>query len=131
MRVARVVRVVRVIRVMRFFRSFRILLTMIFGTMKNGVWAALLLILIMYIFGIFFAQSVVDYLAHEDPLPYDWDLQTNVELEIYFGTLPRAVFTLFKCIVGGVDWQDVVLPLSSCGWSNVFLFLVFIVFVQL
>lgn len=134
-RVVRIVRVVRVVRVLRFFRSFRILLTMIFGTLKNGVWAALLLILIMYIFGVFFAQNVADTIAHEktdESEGYEpMDEKHKVALYLYFGTLPRAVFTLFKSIIGGLDWHDVVLPLSQCGWWNVLFFLAYMIFIQL
>merc|ERR1712228_338027 len=35
------------------------------------------------------------------------------ELEHYFGTLPRTVFTMFESIVGGINWDHVVSPLIS------------------
>lgn len=126
MRVVRVVRVIRIIRVMRFFRSFRILLMMILGTMKSGVWATCLLVLIMVIFGIIFAQAVVDTLAAGYA-----NEENAFTLEKYYGTVPRAVFTLFKAIIGGVDWDLVVDPLSDCGEIYVALFLIYIIFVQL
>lgn len=129
-RVARMARVVRVIRVMRFFRAFRILLTMIFGTMRNGAWATLLLVLIMYIFAIVFTQSLGDYLmdhggisARDDP--------DNERLIFYYGSLLRAILTLFKSIIGGVDWEEVLIPLSGVGWVLVCLFLGYISFVSL
>merc|ERR1712232_892480 len=120
---------------MRFFRSFRLLLTMIFGTLKNGAWATLLLMLVMYIFAIVFTQAASDYLidknvssdqkrlsmvedAGQDLLngnTEDIDVLSHKAVTFYYGTVPRTVFTLFKAIIGGVDWEDVVLPLSDVG----------------
>merc|ERR1712217_681264 len=57
-------------------------------------------------------------------------IPSNV-LNWYYGTVPRSVFTLFKSVIGGVDWQDVVLPLSDVGGIYVFLFLCYTIFVQL
>lgn len=125
-RVARVIRVIRVFRVMRFFRAFRVLMTMIFGTMKNGAWATMLLMLIMYVFAIIFTQSTSDYLLVVGDSSSYYDT-----LVFYYGTVPRAVLTLFKAIIGGIDWENVVQPLTDVGPVCVFLFLLYIAFVQL
>jgi len=129
-RVARIIRVVRVIRVMRFFRAFRILLTMIFGTMKNGAWATLLLVLIMYIFAIVFTQSLSDHLIDLGGQSLR-EKEEYSDLMFYYGSMPRAILTLFKSIIGGVDWEVVLLPLSKVGWVLGLLFLGYISFVQL
>merc|ERR1712137_937596 len=53
-RVARLVRILRVCRLMRFFRSLRILTAAILNTVKNCMWVSLLLVLILYVFGVLF-----------------------------------------------------------------------------
>jgi len=124
-RVARIIRVMRVIRVMSFFRSFRILLTMVFGSMRNGSWAALLLFLIMLIYGIVFTQVTAETLIHAS------QPEQHSKLHEYYGNVPRAVLTLFQTITGGVDWYEAMEPLADTGWVYVVLFLSYQVFVQL
>merc|ERR1712203_401113 len=52
-------------------------------------------------------------------------------LRFYYGSLPRSVFTLFKSVLGGLDWEVAVLPLSDVSWVCVFLFVLFISFIYL
>eukprot|EP00928_Gymnodinium_smaydae_P070628 TRINITY_DN54429_c0_g1_i1.p1 TRINITY_DN54429_c0_g1~~TRINITY_DN54429_c0_g1_i1.p1 ORF type:complete len:657 (+),score=115.70 TRINITY_DN54429_c0_g1_i1:149-2119(+) len=122
-RIIPVIRVVRVIRVMRFIRQFRILVTMIFGTLKTVSWALVLLMLIMYLFGIFFAQSVANHSL----------MATSIDpsLDLYYGRLTSTILTLFQAIIGGIDWRDAYQPLEEIGFLYSFLFIVYIIFVQL
>jgi len=117
-RVCRIVRILRFGRVMQTFKPLRILVAAISHTLKSAIWSLSLLLVIMYTFAIVFTQAKVDY-----------DGQSSIALEDYFGTLPRAVFTLFKSLSGGVDWEAAVLPLSDVGWIYVFAFNVYIFFV--
>merc|ERR1712019_24739 len=55
----------------------------------------------IYIFGVFFLQIVVD----------STDLSENEELSKWFGSLLVTILTLFECIVGGIGWSHVVDPL--------------------
>merc|ERR1712113_699162 len=71
-RVARIVRIVRVIRVMRFLRGFKVLINAIYGTMKSCAWAVMLMLIIMYVFAVIFAQSTADFLLAVDPEGYDY-----------------------------------------------------------
>lgn len=122
-RVARIARIIRIVRVMRFLRAFKVLITAIYGTMKSCAWALLLLSIIMYVFAVIFAQGVADHTMKSS---------NNDEVLIYyFGTMPRCIFTLFKSIIGGVDWEEVAKPLSDVGWVFVLLFVIYVAFVQL
>jgi len=126
-RVLRIVRVFRIIRVLRFFQSLRILVAAILGTVKSCIWTALLLSIIMYVFGIVFSQS-----ASEHIIEAQWaDGFDQRNLRFYYGSLPRSIFTLFKSIVGGVDWEVAVIPLADVGWILVVLFILFIAFTNL
>lgn len=129
-RIARVARIARVIRLMRFFRSLRILVTAIFGTVKNCLWTSLLLCLILYIFGVMFAQAASDHLHETDQLTLALSHETDV-LREYFGTLPRSIYSCFKAILGGVDWEPVANALGDIGAFYLGLFLLMIIFVFL
>jgi len=129
-RIARVVRVVRVLRLMRFFHSLRILVKAIFSTVRSCMWTSLLLCMILYIFGLLFAQAVTEYLDNADEM--EVALSPNTEaLNVYFGSLFRSVFTCFKSILGGVDWDIAVTALSDLGFFYVMMFTILIIFVNL
>eukprot|EP00928_Gymnodinium_smaydae_P094452 TRINITY_DN7936_c0_g3_i2.p1 TRINITY_DN7936_c0_g3~~TRINITY_DN7936_c0_g3_i2.p1 ORF type:complete len:679 (+),score=90.80 TRINITY_DN7936_c0_g3_i2:218-2038(+) len=122
-RLARIVRIVRVIRVMRALRPFKILINAIYGTLKSCLWALILLVIIMYGFALIFAETVHDHLAAGQS--FDGDLHR------YFGSLSKSIFTLAKAVLGGMDWQDAVLPLEDVSPSLVMLFTIYVVFVNL
>lgn len=124
-RVIRIARIARVIRLMRFFRSLRILLAAIFSTLKSCLWTAMLLGMILYGFGVIFVQGVAE---HRVITPSS---DVNPELIVYFGTLPRGIFTMFKSVLGGLDWQTAVEPLSDMNGMYVMLFVLMITFVYL
>jgi hypothetical protein len=129
-RISRAVRILRLVSALRSCRSFRVLVTAIAGTLKNCAWAVVLLLLVIYVFSIIFTQSVVDFLRDRtSDSGFDPDRDPQSDLRIYFGSLPRSVFTLYKSIIGGIDWQTAVLPLSDVGWGLVLTFLVYISFV--
>jgi len=130
LRLVRVARVVRVIRLMRFFRSLRALVEAILNTVKSCLWAGLMLCMIMYMFGIAFAQAVADHIDGIDPMQMDDYHHTDLLIQ-YFGTLPRSIFTCFKSVQGGIDWEVAVLALSDVGAFQIALFIALIVFVNL
>jgi hypothetical protein len=53
----------------------------------------------IYVIGIFFTQAVADY-APDKP-----------ELGYYYGSLSRALLSLFEAFTGGADWDNLVQPL--------------------
>jgi len=123
-RALRAVRVIRVVRLMQFFTSLRLLVESILGTLQSLVWTVLLLLFILYVFAVIFAQASIDYLVSNTA-------ETNDALEYYFGDLPITIYTLFKAISGGVSWQDVAESLNRLHWSSPALFVVFIAFVYI
>lgn len=126
-RITRLLRVFRVIRVVRFIHALRTLVYSIVCTMKSLIWAMLLLLLIIYIFGILFTQSVSDHLFKTFE-PDDEYPPSAAALVKYWSLLPRSMFTLFKSITGGVSWDIVVDPLSDVSWVWVGTFAAFISF---
>eukprot|EP00928_Gymnodinium_smaydae_P074389 TRINITY_DN5744_c0_g1_i1.p1 TRINITY_DN5744_c0_g1~~TRINITY_DN5744_c0_g1_i1.p1 ORF type:complete len:559 (-),score=66.70 TRINITY_DN5744_c0_g1_i1:354-2030(-) len=125
-RVTRVARVLRVIRVMKFFRELRVLVSAIFSTLKTAAWALVLVVLTMYIFGVGLAQMTADYLneqASKEPNEEPLDLLLR-----YYGSLPRAINTLFMAICGGIDWEIAFDPLFLVNPLANVLFLSYVTF---
>jgi len=110
---------------MPFFRPLRILIHAIFHTLRSCAWALVLFTVLLYTFGVLYAQGVADYLAG------DWadESEDKAILDLYFGSLPRATFTLFKSTCGGLSWHTAVMPLSNLGFFYVVLFILYISFV--
>merc|ERR550539_2189890 len=71
-------------------------------------------------FGVIFTQAAMQNFS-------DAGLRDG-EGQRYYGTVPRSIYTLFKSITGGVDWQMVSDPLSGLGWSWAGLFIIYISF---
>lgn len=132
-RITRLIRIFRITRIMRFVRALRTLVFSILCTLKSLIWAMLLLLLIVYVFGIIFTQAASDYLVgkgiYVDALPSAWAPPDEIiSLRRYWGSLSTSMFTLFKAIAGGLSWQEAVDCLELAGVAMVLIFLFFIAF---
>lgn len=128
-RIARTVRIFRVVRVLQAFSSLRILLYCVLNTLRSLVWTMVLLLSILYIFGILFTQAAAEVLSLGGGQWTDPSDQQNFDaLKRYFGSLHVAIFTQFKAVTGGVTWQEVSGPLAFVHPFWEFLFTVFISF---
>jgi len=105
MRILRLVRVLRIVRIIRFLGELRTIVSSVMNSMRALFWTFVLLMLGIYVVGIYFTQLVLDYRLSEDQLDVDERLLT------YFGDLPRAILSLYQAMSGGVDWGDVSGPL--------------------
>lgn len=120
LRMLRLVRVVRVIRVMRFCRDLRLLVAGITGSMKILLFALLLLFVVIFMFGVLVSQLIVDYGTVDD-----------VSIQEYYGNLWLIVYTLWRSVLGGIDWGDAADPLIQISpWIGV-LFSVYVAFAVL
>lgn len=100
LRVVRIVRMARIIRVLKFFRELRIMIYSIIGCLKNLAWVLLVLGMTFYIFGVAFTSAITDALD----TPEKWHHEQHETLRNSFGTLERAVLSLFMSMSGGNDW---------------------------
>eukprot|EP00928_Gymnodinium_smaydae_P010136 TRINITY_DN13805_c3_g1_i1.p1 TRINITY_DN13805_c3_g1~~TRINITY_DN13805_c3_g1_i1.p1 ORF type:complete len:581 (+),score=75.77 TRINITY_DN13805_c3_g1_i1:48-1790(+) len=123
LRIARLVRILRIGRVFRLVRAFRVLVFSIITTLKTVFWALLLLCTIIYLFGMLICQAVAENMRSEEDQPPD--------LLMYWGSLPEAMFTLFKSISGGLSWHDCVTPLGAMGGSSSLWVMIFIVYISI
>jgi voltage-gated sodium channel len=111
MRVARMFRLIRVVRVLRlvhFIDELRKLLYLIVASFWSFIWAGILLVLLTYVFAIFFAQLVADYARDNAEA-----IGPDSPLFIYFGSTGDAVYSLYKALTGGADWEVLSGPLES------------------
>jgi len=126
-RITRLVRITRISRLMRFVKALRTLVYSIICTLKSLVWAMLLIVILLYVFGILFTQVTNDYLVGRD-LALEEPASPSHTVARYWGSLGRSMTTLFKSVSGGVTWQDAVDPLEYIHWSMVPVFYMFISF---
>mmetsp|Transcript_34701 Transcript_34701/g.91653 ORF Transcript_34701/g.91653 Transcript_34701/m.91653 type:complete len:642 (-) Transcript_34701:19-1944(-) len=132
LRLTRLVRGLRITRIVRFVRALRTLVYQMFFTIKSMIWAIFLLTIILYLFAVVFTQAVTTSRQERgDILSADISLDSDDPLIIYWSTLPRSMLTLFMSITNGVDWEDVVRPLTGMHGTWVALFICFICFTQM
>mmetsp|Transcript_42854 Transcript_42854/g.92495 ORF Transcript_42854/g.92495 Transcript_42854/m.92495 type:complete len:871 (-) Transcript_42854:90-2702(-) len=106
LRILRIARVMRSLRLARWFRQMREFRKMVFSLMvsiQTLVWAVVLLLFVMYIFGICFTSTITEHLI-ETGLPRS----SEHELFVYFGNLPNSMYSLWVSVSGGVNWHYIV-----------------------
>eukprot|EP00439_Symbiodinium_sp_Y106_P019837 s1783_g2.t1 len=108
LRIIRVFRLARVVKLVKAVKALRRLRTMIFSIANSFIdlmWAFLVVILILFIFGIILSNSAATYfesinLGSSD----DIDEAVNV-IKPLFGSLPVTMLSLWCAISGGNDWM--------------------------
>lgn len=120
-RMIRIFRIVRMLRLVRFIPAFRTLAHTLLVTVKSMVWPLILLSMLLYGFSVTFTNAVADHYAATASGPDDHPLYDE-----FFGTLPKAMRSLFWSITGGVDWCELLPPLQQLGpfWVAMFIFFV-------
>eukprot|EP00929_Paragymnodinium_shiwhaense_P042708 TRINITY_DN22061_c0_g1_i1.p1 TRINITY_DN22061_c0_g1~~TRINITY_DN22061_c0_g1_i1.p1 ORF type:complete len:715 (+),score=195.15 TRINITY_DN22061_c0_g1_i1:224-2368(+) len=107
LRLMRVCRLVRIVRLVRSIQCLRQLRTMIFSIMNcfaDLLWAFVVIILIVFVFGIIFDQAVSQYFLTVDPKD-EAQIETATEIKSYFGSLYETMVSLWCAISGGNDWM--------------------------
>jgi len=126
LRILRLARILRGLKALRFFSELRLMLSCLATSVASLFWSIVMLVFIFYIFGLIFVQGATGYLQDEwhNIKPDDRELL----LEMY-GSVERAMLTLYMASTGGNDWSvyfNVLQPITS---KCVFLF--FVSFIQI
>lgn len=116
LRILRLTRIMRFIRAMPFFLELRLMVFSTLACAKSLFWAILLLMLVMYIFGIHFTQAATDLIRREP----DSDVQEH------FGGLMTTMYTLFGSVSGGCDWIESIASLTDLSPYYAFAFCCYI-----
>lgn len=138
-RITRLVRLTRIARITRFIKALRTLVSSIVFTLKSLVWALVLLILIIYGFGIVFTQAAAMFLeSHSSEGPHlclgeQRDLQgisasTLDGICLYWNDLSSSMLTLFMSICGGLSWEAALRPMLEVSHLYASLLLFYIAF---
>lgn len=93
-RAVRLFRVARMLRLLRFFHEMWQLVAGIVEAMWTLLWTWLLLLIIIYVCGIFTTRTIGQ------------QYQSDVDLQSYFGNVPRSMFTLFQ-ITTTDGWAEI------------------------
>eukprot|EP00931_Biecheleriopsis_adriatica_P057183 TRINITY_DN33910_c0_g1_i1.p1 TRINITY_DN33910_c0_g1~~TRINITY_DN33910_c0_g1_i1.p1 ORF type:complete len:571 (+),score=107.99 TRINITY_DN33910_c0_g1_i1:46-1758(+) len=125
-RITRMVRIIKVARLIRFVKALRTLVSSITHTIKSLFWALVLLVLLVYVFGILFTQAVYDHLSD-----IEVSAEASTSIESYWSGLLTSMLTLFMAITGGVSWELPLAPLSEIHGVWVAIFLFYIAFAYL
>jgi len=97
-------------------------------------WAMLILILIMYAFGVFFVSVVVTFMQDISVEEYSTSETTRAQvslLDVRFGSMYKALCVLFEGISGGNDWAALAGELKEIGEGYYICFALYIVFITL
>jgi hypothetical protein len=99
--------------------ELRKLVNLIIASFTSFVWSAVMLAGIIYGLAVFFTQATVFADAHRrlsgdqaDIPDHDHDSGMNT-MSSRFGTISRSGKSLFMAITGGVDWEEIIVPLNS------------------
>eukprot|EP00930_Biecheleria_cincta_P031909 TRINITY_DN22126_c0_g1_i1.p1 TRINITY_DN22126_c0_g1~~TRINITY_DN22126_c0_g1_i1.p1 ORF type:complete len:584 (-),score=82.26 TRINITY_DN22126_c0_g1_i1:132-1847(-) len=115
LRILRMVRILRLARILHLVVELRTMISSIAASLKPLLWATILFGMLIYSFAIMLMDSVNEYRSKNEH-------GVNDKLDKYFSSLNRAVLSLWQCISGGMDWQDMADPLMDeispwMGWA--------------
>jgi len=99
----KVLRVIKIVPLFRFFRELAILVMMVVASVKSLGWSLFMLVIIIYLFAVFFTQSAAKWLEEVDACK-GAPVGAASDVERYFGSILRTVYSLVQATLGGVSW---------------------------
>eukprot|EP00418_Pyrodinium_bahamense_P017772 CAMPEP_0179106120 /NCGR_PEP_ID=MMETSP0796-20121207/49319_1 /TAXON_ID=73915 /ORGANISM="Pyrodinium bahamense, Strain pbaha01" /LENGTH=722 /DNA_ID=CAMNT_0020804127 /DNA_START=40 /DNA_END=2208 /DNA_ORIENTATION=- len=128
LRILKLARILRIVRVAKIFTELRLMLNSILGSFVHLFWSFVMLGFVFYIFGLVFVQGTTTYLI-QNP---DIDSGERYLIVKNFGSVERAMLSLYKATTGGIDWENLFdAPIiENMGTMNVLLFIFLIAFIQ-
>eukprot|EP00929_Paragymnodinium_shiwhaense_P048369 TRINITY_DN24466_c0_g3_i1.p1 TRINITY_DN24466_c0_g3~~TRINITY_DN24466_c0_g3_i1.p1 ORF type:complete len:626 (+),score=142.15 TRINITY_DN24466_c0_g3_i1:95-1972(+) len=125
LRLARTVKIFRMVRVARLVTALRTLVNSLLGTLKQVVWAFLLIMCLIFIFAVIFGQVISQAVEKEPGL-----LAEDEVLREFWGSIGRCMYTLYMSVNGGVNWIEPARPLEELGTGVFFVFIFYIALIQ-
>mmetsp|Transcript_106948 Transcript_106948/g.190128 ORF Transcript_106948/g.190128 Transcript_106948/m.190128 type:complete len:581 (+) Transcript_106948:39-1781(+) len=124
LRVTRVLRGIKVARIFKHVAPLRSLLISIGGALKSCFWTLVLITFIIFGFAFAIAQASLEYCkveaaehwGHRDVRP----LCTSSDVNQYWNSLGKSMFTLYMIIVAGINWIECLDPLYKISDLAVF-----------
>jgi len=103
LRICRLMRIVRVLRIVHMNGELQAIVAAVSKGLRSFYWTVTLLILLMYVVGVFFTQCVTDHKVTSTAGLED--------LEEYYGSLPSTMLALFQSVTDGKEWREMLTPL--------------------
>ena len=125
-RLCKIVKILRVFRTLKFFSELRLMLDCVLGSLINAMWCVIMLVFVMYVFGLLLQQGIVQYLMEARKT---MSAEANEAIMTYFGSVGQTVVTLFQSSTSGVDWNEPYKALLFTGQVMPVAFLVYVAFV--
>ncbi|CAK0876338.1 unnamed protein product [Prorocentrum cordatum] len=138
-RLFRITRVLRIVRMVRVCQSLRVMIFSIFKSLDALFWVLAVLLFFKYIFAMIFMHGTISFV--DSYFRGDTGALTPEEMNMWptpqdhydyiktsWGSIDRAIITLFESITGGRDWGEVYYSLVKIGVGYGLLFLVYIYF---
>jgi hypothetical protein len=113
LRILRLIRIMRLVRVLRFIGELRTIVIQIIGSMRSLCWTCALLVMVMYVVGVYLTQLVSDHmvgLQNDNPDALHGDV---MDLDAYFGSLGSSILSLYQAITNGISWYELSNPLMK------------------
>jgi hypothetical protein len=136
LRLLKMMKMLRVIRVMRAFQELRLIMYSIIGSFRSLMWSLMMLLLLMYIFGLCLLQGVTAWLEDDakkvrenEPGYAPISQSLKDEVHEYWGSVSKAMLTCYMTVTGGLDWDPVAKVLEKSGKVYFYVFLFYIVFI--
>jgi len=109
-------------RLLRFSAQLRMLLFMICESFGQLAWVMCVLMSILYVFGLCFTMAATEYLGV--PGNPTGNNEFRLEIETYYGSLARSIYSCFRGMTGGQSWGELLDPLvhASVFYAAIFLF---------
>eukprot|EP00929_Paragymnodinium_shiwhaense_P112142 TRINITY_DN80397_c0_g1_i1.p1 TRINITY_DN80397_c0_g1~~TRINITY_DN80397_c0_g1_i1.p1 ORF type:complete len:742 (+),score=98.81 TRINITY_DN80397_c0_g1_i1:99-2324(+) len=124
LRLTRIIKVFRTVRIVRVVGALRQLVNSLVGTIRQVLWSFFLILCIMFVFSVIFGQVVSHARLSSQELSYE------AELLLFWGTLPRCMYTLYLAVSGGVSWMEAAAPLQELDKTAFLGFLVYVAIIQ-
>eukprot|EP00929_Paragymnodinium_shiwhaense_P073763 TRINITY_DN37683_c0_g2_i1.p1 TRINITY_DN37683_c0_g2~~TRINITY_DN37683_c0_g2_i1.p1 ORF type:complete len:769 (+),score=186.47 TRINITY_DN37683_c0_g2_i1:101-2407(+) len=130
-RVSRLLRIMRLVRLLHLIPDLRNMVNTIAASFQSLFWSLLLFFMLIYIVSVFFLQSVSDLrqkLGKDGRAPPQ---ELTLQIDKYYSSIYATAVSLWGAISGGVDWSDVMEPLTTISPLMGFVFILYIAFCTL
>eukprot|EP00929_Paragymnodinium_shiwhaense_P090593 TRINITY_DN50773_c0_g1_i1.p1 TRINITY_DN50773_c0_g1~~TRINITY_DN50773_c0_g1_i1.p1 ORF type:complete len:641 (-),score=108.46 TRINITY_DN50773_c0_g1_i1:319-2241(-) len=134
LKLVRVVRLARIIQAASVFHNLSIMVYSMIHTLQSLLCFLVLMWIITYCFATCLTQGVVDHFIAVFGEMADWRGSAEAGPDYMprmlkdFGSVPRTMYTLLKCVTGGVSWGEPGDLVAQLGPMFMAMFLVFISF---
>merc|ERR1719245_2431398 len=119
LRLAKLGKALRAVRLILGCEKLRAILICIHGSFMSLVWSIVMLAIVFYMFSLFFVQNAALYFQ---------EYGEQNELMDMYGSVQKAMLTLYQACSGGEDWSRSFTVISMTGAMSTVLFLFFITF---